>query len=168
MVNYIIPILILALIVYAVIKKVKCYDSFVLGAKQTLPLVFSLFPYICAVYLMIYLMRAAGLAAYLTQFLSPVFNFLGVPGELAEIIILRPFSGSGSLALLENIYRQYGTEGYVARCASVIMGSTETVFYVAGVYFANIKAKGIGKVMFIALVCSFLGCILACALCRVM
>lgn len=168
MINYAIPVLILALIVYALIKKVKCYDAFVLGAKQTLPLVFSLFPYICAVYLMIYLMRAAELAAYLTQFLSPVFNFLGIPPQLAELIILRPFSGSGSLALLENIYTQYGTEGYIARCASVIMGSTETVFYVAGVYFANIKVKGMGKVMAIALLCSFLGCILACFLCRVM
>ncbi|MDD4833027.1 MAG: spore maturation protein, partial [Clostridia bacterium] len=93
---------------------------------------------------------------------------LGVPAELSELIILRPFTGSGSIAILNDIYAQYGVDSYVGRCASVIMGVSETVFYIAGVYFAKTEIKKLGCAIPVALVCSFIGCILACLFCRIM
>lgn len=114
------------------------------------------------------LMRTSGLTDLLTKLVSPIFNFLGIPSEVSELVLLRPFTGSGSFALLNNIYAQYGPDSYVARCASVIMGSSETVFYVATVYFSQTKVKKLLYAIPCALVASLVAAVLSCLLCRVM
>ncbi|MBR5388246.1 MAG: spore maturation protein, partial [Clostridia bacterium] len=77
-------------------------------------------------------------------------------------------SGSGALATLSDIYAEYGADGYIARCASVIYGSSETVFYIAAVYFAGSKTKNLFKPIAISLLASFLSCVFACFICRIM
>ena len=100
--------------------------------------------------------------------LAPPFKLLGIPSEVVQLVLLRPFSGSGSLAILTDVYNTYGVDSYVGRCASVIMGSSETVFYVASVYFAGTKVKKTGWAIPIALACNLLGSVIACLLCRIM
>ncbi|MEG1528353.1 MAG: spore maturation protein [Clostridia bacterium] len=168
MANYFIPVLIIIVLVICIIKKVSAYNAFVEGAKQSLSLSFSLYPYLSAIFIAVALMKASGLDVLLTDLTSPLFNLLGIPTELVNLIILRPFTGSGSLALLSDIYAKYGVDSYVSRCASIIMGSTETVFYVSALYFATARVGRTAKVVLIALFCSFIGCILACLLCRIM
>lgn len=73
-------------------------------------------------------LQASGLEKYLTEFFAPPFRLLGIPEEVVKLVLLRPFSGSGSLAILTDVYKNYGVDSYVGRCASVIMGSSETVF----------------------------------------
>lgn len=166
--NYIIPVLFVAILTAGIFKKVKCYDAFVLGAKQGLALGLEIFPYLAAMLLAVELMRASGLDKIVAEFLAPAFRFMGIPQELAELIFLRPFSGSGSLALLNDIYAKYGVDTYIGRCASVIMGTTETVFYISGVYFAKTNIRKLGCALPVALFCSTLGCVLSCLLCRIM
>ena len=166
--TYVLPVLLIFSLVYAFIKKVKVYDCFVEGAKTSWHLTVSIFPYLFAMFLLVGLMRQSGFSSWLSSTLAPVFNLIGIPTELIELVLLRPFSGSGSLALLSQIYQQYGADSYVSRCASVVMGSTETVFYVSAVYFANTKVKNTGWAVPIALFCTLIGCILACLLCRMM
>ena len=166
--NYVIPVILILVLVYGLIKRVNVYNSFVLGAKKSFDLSLSVFPYLAATFIMVNCLRASGLDIYLVRFLAPPFKLVGVPTEVVQLMLLRPFTGSGSLAILSDVYKQYGVDSYVGRCASCIFGSSETVFYVASVYFAGTKVKRTGFAIPIALFCNFVGGIVACLLCRVM
>lgn len=165
--NYVIPVILILVLVYGLIKRVNVYNSFVLGAKKSFDLSLSVFPYLAATFIMVNCLRASGLDTYLVRFLAPPFQLVGVPTEVVQLMLLRPFTGSGSLAILSDVYKQYGVDSYVGRCASCIFGSSETVFYVASVYFAGTKVKRTGFAIPIALFCNFVGGIVACLLCRV-
>ena len=104
----------------------------------------------------------------IADYTNPFFRLIGIPKELTELIIIRPLSGSGSLALLEELYQTYGVDSYVSRCASVIIGSSETVFYIAAVYFSTTKVKKLRSAIPIALIATFIGTIFACLFCRLM
>ena len=138
---YILPILFLLLILYCMYKRINTYDSFVKGAKGAIKLVVDIFPFIASILIAVALLRVSGITEWLTNILTPVFEFLGVPPELTELVLLRPFTGSGSYALLEDILTTYGADSYISRCACVIMGCSETIFYVATVYFSQTKVK---------------------------
>ena len=165
---YVVPIFIILVLLYASYKNLNTYNIFVKGAKGAIDLVVSIFPYIVAIMISVALMRTSGLTDLLTKLVSPIFNFLGIPSEVSELVLLRPFTGSGSFALLNDLYAQYGPDSYVARCASVIMGSSETVFYVATVYFSQTKVKKLLYAIPCALVASLVAAVLSCLLCRVM
>ena len=164
----IIPLLFLALFIYALIKRVKLYDTFTEGVKEAAPLVLSLFPYLAAVLMLSELFEASGLSAHLTGALAPAFRFLGVPPEIGKLVLMKPFSGSGSTALLSEILTTYGADSYIARCACACYGSSETVFYISAVYFASVKQKKLAKPVLIALFSNFVGMVLGCLLCRIL
>ena len=82
--------------------------------------------------------------------------------------VLRPVSGSGSLAMLNDVLAKYGPDSYIGRCATMIVDGCDTVFYIATIYFARTKVKNTGKAIAIALAVSFLSCLLGCWLCRIM
>lgn len=166
--SYIIPFLFLTILVYSAIKKVKPYDAFTEGAKSALPFAANIFPYLVSIFVLTELFEASGISDFLTQILSPVFGFLGIPEELCKLVMIKPFSGSGSLAMLSEIFSEYGADSYLARCACVIYGSSETVFYIAAVYFANVKNKKLLLPIIISLFASFCSCVFACFICRIM
>ena len=128
----------------------------------------SLFPFVAAVIIAVELMRASGLYNVFNFVFSPLLKLLGIPEELSQLALLRPFSGSGSLALLNDVFTAYGPDSYVGRCASVMFGSTETVFYIATVYFSGTKVRRLGGALVIALACCVLSAALACLLCKFM
>ena len=165
---YILAILFLLLIIYCIYKRINTYDHFVKGAKGAIKLVVDIFPFIASIMIAVALLRVSGITTWLTGLLTPVFNFLGIPPELTELVLLRPFTGSGSYALLENVLTTYGADSYISRCACVIMGCSETIFYVATVYFSQTKVKKLLYAIPVALVCSLVGTILACLICKIM
>ncbi len=164
---YILPILFILLFIYCIYKRLNTYDHFVKGAKGAIKLVVDIFPFIASIMIAVALLRVSGITSWLTHLLSPIFNALGVPPELTELVLLRPFTGSGSYALLEDVLVTYGADSYISRCACVIMGCSETIFYVATVYFSQTKVKKLLYAIPVALLCSIVGTILACLLCRV-
>ena len=166
--SYIIPFLFLVIQVYSAIKKVKPYDAFTEGAKSALPFAANIFPYLVSIFVLTELFEASGISDFLSDILSPVFGFLGIPKELSKLVMIKPFSGSGSLAMLSEIFSEYGADSYLARCACVIYGSSETVFYIAAVYFANVKNKKLLLPITISLFASFCSCVFACFICRIM
>ena len=166
--SYIIPFLFLTILVYSAIKKVKPYDAFTEGAKSALPFAANIFPYLVSIFVLTELFEASGISDFLSDILSPVFGFLGIPKELCKLVMIKPFSGSGSLAMLSEIFSEYGADSYLARCACVIYGSSETVFYIAAVYFANVKNKKLLLPIIISLFASFCSCVFACFICRIM
>lgn len=165
---YIIPVLIISLLVFARIKKIETYNVFVKGAKGAFELVLSIFPFIATIMIMVAVMRASGLTNIIISLLAPIFNFLGIPVEVSELVLLRPFTGSGSYAILSDIYNTYGADTYISRCASVIMGTSETIFYVVAVYFSQTKVKKLSYAIPLALVLSLFGTIIACLICRIL
>lgn len=166
MVDILIPMLIAFVMIYALIKKVDAYSGFVNGAKEALPLMASLLPYIIAMFVAVELFRNSGLSDLLCKFLSPFFNLIGVPGEVCELILIRPFSSNAGYVLLKDIFNTYGVDSYVGKCASVIMGSSDTIFYVSSIYFASVNIKKTGLAIPIALVCNLVCCVMACFCCR--
>ena len=163
-----IPLIFLLSFLFAAIRKVKVYDHFVDGAGKAIPLIVSIFPYIAAVTILARLLSASGLEEKMLDFLSPVFRFLGVPQEIAGLVLIKPLSGSGSIAMLAELLGRYGVDSYVARCACVAYGSAETVFYVAAVYFAGIRRKKLPVAIVFSLIAYLLSVVLCCLLCRVM
>ena len=163
----ILPALFFALFLYALLKKARLYDCFTEGVKEAVPLLLSIFPYLAAMLMLSELFERSGLSAALTQALSPAFSALGIPPEISKLVLLKPFSGSGSTALLSELISAYGADSYIARCAAVAYGSSETVFYISAVYFAGSK-KNLAKPVVIALISNFVSVILGCLLCKVL
>lgn len=159
---YIVPSLLLLLLVYCLIKRVNIFDAFVSGAKTALPLVASIFPYVAAIMLAYELFRESGLLEVMTERLSPAFDFLNVPAELIPLIILKPFSGSGSLAVLSDVYKTYGVNSYISLAAGAVFGSSETIFYIAAVYYAKCKNKKAAKAILISLFATLFSTFLTC------
>ena len=166
MADILLPTLIACVLMYALFKKVDAYSSFVKGAKEAVPLVVSLLPYIIAMFIAIELFRASGLSSVLCKIISPLFNLLGIPTEVSELTIIRPFSSNAAYVLLKDIFATYGPDSYIGKCASVIMGSSDTIFYVSSIYFASTKVKKTLLTIPIALLCNVIGAFLACFLCR--
>ena len=123
------PLLFLAVFVFAAARRVKVYDSFAGGAAGVFPLLRSLFPYIAAV-------------------------------------LVKPFSGSGSLSLLSRLCSQYGADSYIARCACAVYASGETVFYLSAVYFASAEGKRPFLPVAVALASNLAAAALGCLFCR--
>lgn len=164
----IIPVIFIFVFIFAAVKKVNVYSSFTDGIKEAANFTLSLLPCLAAVFMMCALFEVSGLSDLLTNVLSPVFSFLGIPKELTKLVLIKPFSGSGSLAYLNEIIATYGADSYIARCACVCFGSSETVFYISAVYFANLKVKKLFLPVLCVLIATFISTIIACLICRVM
>lgn len=166
MVDLLIPMLVAFVLFYALIKGVDAYSGFVKGAKGALPLMASLLPYMIAMFVAVELFRNSELSGYICGFLSPMFRFIGIPPEVCELILIRPFSSNAGYVLLKDIFSRFGVDSYIGKCASVIMGSSDTIFYVSSIYFASTKVRKTGLTIPIALVCNIACCVLACFCCR--
>jgi spore maturation protein B len=163
---YFIPILLIFLIIFSLAKKVKPYNAFIDGAKGATDLTISVFPYLVGILALSELFEVSGFSDILTAWLSPAFSFFGIPAELSKLVLIKPFSGSGSLAILSDTLTKFGVDSYIARCACCIYGSSETVFYIAAVYFAKSKNKKLFLPILISLIASFFSCVFACFICR--
>ncbi len=164
----IIPLVFLFSFTFALCRRVRVYDSFTEGVKGAIPLILSIFPYIAAVTMLSKLLEVSGLWNSLAGWLRPFFTFVGVPTELAPLVLIKPLSGSGSIAVLTEILDAQGVDSYIGRCACVIYGSSETIFYIGAVYFAGLKRKKLNAAVVIALVSFLTSVIFACFLCKFM
>ena len=166
--RYIIPVFIAFVIVYGAIKKAPLYDSFAEGIRQSIKLVIEIIPFIATIFIAMELMNVSGFSDMISAFFAPVFNFFGVPKELSKLVILRPLSGNGSIAMLEEIYVLHGVDSYISRCASVIVGCSETIFYISAVYFSTSSIKKLRYAIPVALISMYIGVIVACFVIKIM
>ena len=165
---YILPAFIALNFLVGSIRRVPVFDAFIEGAKGAVRLAADIFPYLAAVLIAVSLFKESGLALYLAKAVTPFFRLIGIPPELTELIVVRPMSGSGSIGLLSEIYAAYGADSYPARAASVIVGSSETVFYVAALYASGSKLKKYKGAIAISLLATFAGTVISCLLCRLL
>ena len=162
----IIPIIFLLSFAFALYKKVPLFNSFSDGMKNAIPLIVSIFPYIAAVTMLSTLLDVSGLNEKLLALLRPIFSFMDIPEELAPLLVVKPLSGSGSIAVLSNLLEKYGVDSYISRCACVAYGCSDTIFYIGAVYFAGIKRKRLTTALVIALVSFLLSTVFCCFLCK--
>ncbi len=165
---YVIPVFVIVIIVYSFVKKSNAYDSFVFGAKTSFDLILTSLPYIVAIFIALELFTASGLSTIVANLLSPIFSIFGIPKQLCELVLIKPFSGCGSLAVLENIFDTYGVDSYIARAGCTIAGSSEAIFYVTAVYFSKTKVKKFRYAIAVSLIANFLGAVVGCAMCKIM
>ena len=163
-----VPCIFLLSFVYALFKKVRLFDCFSDGVKGAIPLIVSIFPYIATLAILSKAMEVSGLQARLSGLLSPFFNAVGVPNEIAPLLLIKPLSGSGAISVLSDILGQYGVDSFIGRCACVCYGSSETIFYIGAVYFAGIKRKKLSLAILIALISYLVSTIFSCFLCTIM
>ncbi len=136
-----IAILILLLLLFAAFRRVNVFDAFREGAAQAIPLLRSILPTLALFSAALTLFRASGASAAFGRVLSPVFSALGVETPLVPLILVRPFSGSAAVAVLSDLFSQYGPDSRVGLTASVLLGSSETIFYTLALYFGSVGIK---------------------------
>lgn len=139
--EWIIPILVLVIPFYGIIKNVKVYEGFVDGAKEGISVVIKIFPALVAMLVAIGVLRASGALDLLGKFLMPFTNKIGMPQELVPLALIRPFSGSGALGIATEIIKTHGADSLIGKMASAMYGSTETTFYVLAVYYGAVGIK---------------------------
>lgn len=160
-INYIsaaaMPTIILLIIAYGVIEKNKVYDTFLKGAKDGAKTVIKLFPTLLGIFVAVGALRSSGILDLIIQTLSPIISLLKIPVEVMPLAMLRPISGSASMAVATDIMTKYGVDSTIGLITSTIMGSTETTFYTIAIYTSAVGIKKIRFVLIASLIADFVG-----------
>lgn len=133
--DYLIPVLLAGAALYALCRRVDVFSALTTGAGEGLSVVLRILPPLVALLTAVYMLRASGALELLTELLTPVLTFLGIPPETVGLLLIRPVSGSGALAVSSDIMQTYGPDSTIGRTAAVMLGSTETTFYTVAVYY---------------------------------
>lgn len=163
----IIPLIVAGILISGFIKKVPVYDCFVEGAKEGLKSSVKIIPPLIAIFIAIGLFRRSGAMEIIIKMLSPVGNLMGVPEEVMPLFIIKPISGSASLAVLKDIIASNGPDSFIGRVASTMMGSAETIVYTMAVYFGAIGVKNSRHTLPAALVSHLAGTIASLVACSI-
>ena len=163
MINYIsaaaIPVIILVIIIYGLIEKNKVYDSFLDGAKEGIEVVFKLFPTLVGIFVAVGALRTSGLIELIVKMIKPLTNLLSIPSQIMPLVLLRPISGSASVAVAVDIMKTYGVDTMIGIITSTIMGSTETTFYTIAIYTSCVGIKKTRGILLAALLADLAGMI---------
>ncbi len=151
------PILVIIIVIYAFVKKINIYESFVKGAKEGVEMTFKLFPYILAMIFGINLLIKSNAIGDFLKLFEPFFSLLRVPLEIIPMSIIRPISGNATLALMNDIFTDHGPDSFLGRLASVIQGSTDTTIYIITLYFGTVGVKKIKYAMWVGLIADLIG-----------
>ena len=162
-----IPIMILGILTYGIIKKQKVYEIFLEGAVEGLHVMLHIFPTLLSVIIAISIFKASGGMEIVTFLLTPLSKIFGIPNEILPIGIMRSVSGGASVGLLADTLNTYGADSLIGRIAATVMGSSETTLYVLAVYLAATSVKDTRNVLYISLFSDFIAIILAVYLCRI-
>lgn len=157
MTDLLIPLLCASVGLYALGRRVDLFSAFSDGAVSGLQTLLRIFPALLFLLPMIHVLRASGLLEAMTDVFAPVLEIFHIPKETAPILFLRPFSGSGALAAATDIMAVYGVDSHIGRTAAVMLGSTETTFYVLTVYFAGIGKADTKRILPAALLADLVG-----------
>ena len=139
--DMIIPMTIFGIVCYGVMAKVEVYDVFIKGAKSGFFTVIKIMPTLVALMIAVGILRASGFLEMLSGLLGKVTQYIGFPGELVPLTVVKMFSSSAATGLLLDLYKEFGTDSYIGRIASISMACTETIFYTMSVYFMTAKVS---------------------------
>lgn len=162
------PMVILLIVMYGVKEKNKVFDTFLEGAKEGIKTTLSILPTLIGLFLAIGALRSSGVLELIIKLSSPLLDIFKFPSELMPLAILRPISGSGSIAVATDIMKNCGVDSLIGNIASTIMGSTETTLYTIAVYTSCIKIKKTRHILIAALTADIAGIIASTIICQIM
>lgn len=166
--NLAMPLIILLIVFYGLLEKRKVFDDFLDGAKEGLSIVISILPTLVGLFVAIGALRSSGILDIIIRILNPLLSVVNFPTELMPLAMLRPISGSSSIAIATDIMKNYGTDTTLGMMASVIMGSTETTLYTIAIYTSCVKIKKTRFILLAALIADFVGIVTSVVVCRIM
>lgn len=166
--NLAMPLVILMIVTYGLIEKNKVFDDFLEGAKEGMEIVFSILPTLIGLFVAIGALRNSGILDIMIRFITPLLNVIHFPSEIMPLAMLRPISGSGSIAVATDIMKNYGVDSSIGIMASTIMGSTETTLYTIAIYTSCVKVKKTRFVLLASLVADVIGILVSVGICRIM
>ena len=162
--SLVIPLAVFAAAILMLFSKKPYFDDFTAGAKEGIESALSLLPTLVAIVVGVKMFIASGAAKALSDLLAPALSKIGLPAELLPLLITRPFSGSASNATFNALLSEYGPDSFVSLCASVIMGSSDTMVYVIALYFSSVGIKksrhAFASALLVMLFCIFFACFL--------
>lgn len=159
--DWIIPIIMVCIISYGLIKEVNVFDAFIEGAKDGLGVVLDILPTLIGLLVAVGMLRASGALTSLSTAIAPIFSFTHFPSEIIPTILLHTFSSSAATGLMIDLFKSYGPDSFIGRLVSVTFGCTETIFYTMSVYFMTIKIKNSRYTLAGSLIASLTGVIAA-------
>ena len=163
-----IPLFLVGVPLYGLVRGVKVYECFVEGAKEGFQVAVRIIPYLVAILVAVGMLRGAGAIDLLARWLDPLLRAVGAPAEILPLAILRPLSGSGSMGIVAELIKTHGPDSFIARLAATAYGSTETTFYVLAVYFGAVGIKKARHAVISGLIADIVSLIAAIIICRFM
>lgn len=155
--DFIVPFIILAIVTYGVLMKTNVYDNFIKGAKSGFFTVIKIMPTLIGLMVAVGILRASGFLDFLSSLIGQFTAYIGFPGELVPLTIVKMFSSSAATGLLLDIFKEYGTDSRLGLIASISMACTETIFYTMSVYFMTAKIKKTRYTLSGAILATFAG-----------
>ncbi len=171
-INYIssaaIPVIILIIILYGLKEKVKVFDTFLDGAKEGIEIVFRMFPTLIGIFLAVGALKSSGIIDFIVNLITPITDLLQIPSQILPLALLRPVSGSASIAVAVDIMQNYGVDTLTGLITSTIMGSTETTFYTIAIYTSAVGIKKTRWILLSALAADIAGMVASTVICRIL
>ena len=166
--NLAMPLIILMIIIYGLKEKNKVFDTFLEGAKEGIETTFSIFPTLIGLFVAIGALRNSGVLDLIINFVNPILSVIHFPSELMPLAMLRPISGSSSIAIATDIMKNCGVDSNIGMMASTIMGSTETTLYTIAIYTSCVKIKKTRFILIAALAADIVGILTSVVVCRIL
>jgi len=161
------PLVVFIIPLWGFCKKVSLYDTFVEGAKEGFWVGVKIIPYLVAILVAIGMFRASEAIDIIAKVLNPVLSLIGMPADILPLAIIRPLSGSGALGIMSEISSKYGGDAYISKLAAVMVGSSETTFYVLTVYFGSVGVTKFRHALAAGLIADIAGIFAALFVCRI-
>ena len=133
----VVPAILCAVGVYGLRRRVDVYGALTRGAEEGLTVLLRVLPSLVGLLTAVYMFRASGAMDFLGRLLAPLLSAMGIPPETAPLLLIRPISGSGALAVGSELMETYGVDSYIGRVAAVMLGSSETTFYTVALYYGS-------------------------------
>ena len=169
-INYIsviaMPLVILLIVFYGLKEKVNVFDIFLKGATDGVEISLKIFPTLIGLFVAIGMLRNSGILDFITKLISPILDYLSFPSEIVPLALLRPISGSASMAVATDIINQNGVDSFIGILAAVIMGATETTLYTIAVYTSSVKIKNTRGILIASLAADITGIIVSLVVCK--
>ena len=163
-----VPLILTGFPLYAMLRGIKVYEEFVEGAKEGFGVALRIIPFLVAMLMAIFMFRGSGGLGLVTDTLRPVLGAVGFPADLLPMTLMRPLSGSGTMALFTDVVAHFGPDSLITRTAGTIFGSTETTFYVVAVYFGSVAVRRTRHAIAAGLIADSVGVIASVIVCRAM
>ncbi len=163
-----IPAILLLAIGLSLAKGAKVYEEFIEGAKEGFATAIRIMPFLVAMFAALAIFRGSGMLMLLQAWLSPALAYIGFPADLLPLALMRPLSGSGASAILNEILAQPDISSVVKYTAGILYGSTETTFYVIAVYFGSVGIRRVRHALAAGLCADFIGMVAAVVIGRLM